>query len=225
MHFLYCPASHVLQKLHVPRRVQKGVTDEMLSSGKVNILGRAVKNKPNKLLRAGEEQPQQKYGESSLYPPGTYVPNCKCIVTDFINSYLKTDYIFLCKFKMATDFMTSNIHSFINGMFSKFVQFTALREEHSKMWKYIALGSFAELEKTIKYHKAIQQKYHESFFWTWLEKVHRSEKKTLVLGGFQLEFVSLSRVIDHRICYKFECLHWLKLKGSDWRTNLVKDFF
>ena len=28
---------------------------------------------------------------------------------------------------MATDFMTSNIHSFINGMFSKFVQFTALR--------------------------------------------------------------------------------------------------
>ena len=28
---------------------------------------------------------------------------------------------------MATDFMTSNIHSFINGMFSKFLQFTAIK--------------------------------------------------------------------------------------------------
>ena len=25
------------------------------------------------------------------------------------------------------------------------------------------------------------------------------------MGGFQLEFVSISRVIDHMTCYKFEC--------------------
>ena len=45
------------------------------------------------------------------------------------------------------------------------------------------------------------------------------------LGGFQLEFVSISRVINHMTCYKFECSHWLKLQHSDWRANLVKDFF
>ena len=48
---------------------------------------------------------------------------------------------------------------------------------------------------------------------------------TFVEGGFQLEFVSISRVIDHMTCYKFECSHWLKLQHSDWRANLVKDFF
>ena len=26
-------------------------------------------------------------------------------------------------------------------------------------------------------------------------------------------------------CYKFKCSHWLKLQHSDWRANLVKDFF
>ena len=29
-----------------------------------------------------------------------------------------------------------------------------------------------------------------------------------ILGGFQLEFVSISRVINHMACYKFECSHW-----------------
>ena len=45
------------------------------------------------------------------------------------------------------------------------------------------------------------------------------------IGGFQLEFVSISRVINHMTCYKFKCSHWLKLQHSDWRANLVKDFF
>ena len=27
------------------------------------------------------------------------------------------------------------------------------------------------------------------------------------------------------IPYKFKCSHWLKLQHSDWRANLVKDFF
>ena len=29
--------------------------------------------------------------------------------------------------------------------------------------------------------------------------------KYLILGGFQLEFVSISQVINHMTCYKFEC--------------------
>ena len=45
------------------------------------------------------------------------------------------------------------------------------------------------------------------------------------LGGFQLEFVSIRRVINHMTCYKFESSHWLKLQHSDWRENIVKDFF
>ena len=30
-------------------------------------------------------------------------------------------------------------------------------------------------------------------------------------GGFQLEFVSISRVINHMTCYKFKCSHWWKI--------------
>ena len=30
-------------------------------------------------------------------------------------------------------------------------------------------------------------------------------------GGFQLEFVSMSRVINHMTCYNFECYHWWKI--------------
>ena len=38
-------------------------------------------------------------------------------------------------------------------------------------------------------------------------------------GGFQLEFVSISRVINHMTCYNSSPQH------SDWRANLAKDFF
>ena len=31
------------------------------------------------------------------------------------------------------------------------------------------------------------------------------------VGGFQLEFVSISRVINHMSCYKFKCSHWWKI--------------
>ena len=31
------------------------------------------------------------------------------------------------------------------------------------------------------------------------------------MGGFQLEFVSIIRVINHMTCYKFECSHWWKI--------------
>ena len=30
-------------------------------------------------------------------------------------------------------------------------------------------------------------------------------------GGFQLEFVSISRVINHMTCYNFQCSHWCKI--------------
>ena len=29
-----------------------------------------------------------------------------------------------------------------------------------------------------------------------------------MIGGFQFEFVSIGRVINHMTCYKFECSHW-----------------
>ena len=45
------------------------------------------------------------------------------------------------------------------------------------------------------------------------------------LGGFQLEFVSISKIINHMACYKFKCSHWFKSQYSDRRANLVKDFF
>ena len=31
------------------------------------------------------------------------------------------------------------------------------------------------------------------------------------LDGFQLEFVSISRVINQMTCYKFKCSHWWKI--------------
>ena len=48
------------------------------------------------------------------------------------------------------------------------------------------------------------------------------------LGGFQLEFVSISRVINHMTCYKFECSHWWKiytLKKSFTRFALQSECF
>ena len=30
-------------------------------------------------------------------------------------------------------------------------------------------------------------------------------------GGYQLEFVSISRIINHMTCYKFECSNWQKI--------------
>ena len=33
----------------------------------------------------------------------------------------------------------------------------------------------------------------------------------LTKGGFQLEFLSISRVINHMTCYKFESSHWWKI--------------
>ena len=38
------------------------------------------------------------------------------------------------------------------------------------------------------------------------------------LGGFQLEFVSISQVINHNTCYKFEWSHW-------WKESLLKKSF
>ena len=43
-------------------------------------------------------------------------------------------------------------------------------------------------------------------------------KLLLITGGFQLEFVSLSRVINHMTCDNFKCSHW-------WKIYLRKIFY
>ena len=45
------------------------------------------------------------------------------------------------------------------------------------------------------------------------------------LGGFQLLDLIIPELKSHVIPYKFKSSHWLKLQHSDWRANLVKDFF
>ena len=44
-------------------------------------------------------------------------------------------------------------------------------------------------------------------------------------GGFQLLDLIMPELKSHVIPYKFKSSHWLKLQHSDWRANLVKDFF
>ena len=46
-----------------------------------------------------------------------------------------------------------------------------------------------------------------------------------LLGGFQLLDLIIPELKSHVIPYKFKSSHWLKLQHSDWRANLVKDFF
>ena len=41
----------------------------------------------------------------------------------------------------------------------------------------------------------------------------------------QLLDLIISELKSHVIPYKFKSSHWLKLLHSDWRANLVKDFF
>ena len=41
-----------------------------------------------------------------------------------------------------------------------------------------------------------------------IQRVHGNEKAN---GGFQLEFVSISQVINHMTCYKSESFHWWKI--------------
>ena len=45
------------------------------------------------------------------------------------------------------------------------------------------------------------------------------------MGGFQLLDLIIPELKSHVIPYKFKSSHWLKLQHSDWRANLVKDFF
>ena len=44
-------------------------------------------------------------------------------------------------------------------------------------------------------------------------------------GGFQLLDLIIPELKSHVIPYKFRSSHWLKLQHSNWRANLVKDFF
>ena len=51
------------------------------------------------------------------------------------------------------------------------------------------------------------------------------QKFCLVHGGFDLVAKIIRELKSHMIPYKFKCSHWLKLQHSDWRANLIKDFF
>ena len=47
------------------------------------------------------------------------------------------------------------------------------------------------------------------------------------IGGFSAQLLDLiiPKLKSHVIPYKFKSSHWLKLQHSDWRANLVRDFF
>ena len=45
------------------------------------------------------------------------------------------------------------------------------------------------------------------------------------IGGFQLLDLIIPELKSHVIPYKFKSSHRLKLQHSDWRANLVEDFF
>ena len=53
---------------------------------------------------------------------------------------------------------------------------------------------------------------------------HKKDITERVLRGLYIK-TSISRVISHVTCYKFNSSHCLKLQYSDWRASLVKDFF
>ena len=48
-------------------------------------------------------------------------------------------------------------------------------------------------------------------FKKWIDKKSSIAESDVDKGGFQLEFVSTSQVINHMMCYKFECTHWWKV--------------
>ena len=59
----------------------------------------------------------------------------------------------------------------------------------------------------------------------WLVSLWHQPTKWWLLGGFQLLDLIIPELKSHVIPYKFKSSHWLKLQHSDWRANLVKDFF
>ena len=60
------------------------------------------------------------------------------------------------------------------------------------------------------------------FFWVFIIVKKQCEG---MMGGFQLLDLIIPELKSHVIPYKFKSSHWLKLQHSDWRANLVKDFF
>ena len=84
---------------------------------------------------------------------------------------------------------------------------------------------YFQTESTVKYWCFRLIGFHNELSTKNPKSIHISATSMSQLqGGFQLEFVNISRVINHMTCYKFECSHWSKLQHSDWRANIVKDF-
>ena len=55
--------------------------------------------------------------------------------------------------------------------------------------------------------------------------LHGNIQKETDTGGFHLLDLIIPELKSHVIPYKFKSSHWLKLQHSDWRANLVEDFF
>ena len=63
-----------------------------------------------------------------------------------------------------------------------------------------------------EYSNSVIKESSESKFKVLLSRITSGSKsESSDLGGFQLEFVSISRVINHMTCYKFKCSHWWKI--------------
>ena len=54
--------------------------------------------------------------------------------------------------------------------------------------------------------------------WIDFGKMHKILKD---YGGFQFEFASISRVMNHKTCYNFECSHWWKIYLKDPLQDLL----
>ena len=85
---------------------------------------------------------------------------------------------------------------------------------------YTLLRTSEELIETLEENQVQLQNMMTSkyiaFFYdeisTWQKRLSNVDQ-----GGFQLEFVSISRIINHLTCYKFECSHRLKLQLSSFK--------
>ena len=60
---------------------------------------------------------------------------------------------------------------------------------------------------------------------TMFQKCQKHSQIMYHFGGFQLLDLIIPELKSRVIPYKFKSSHWLKLQHSDWRANLVKDFF
>ena len=76
--------------------------------------------------------------------------------------------------------------------------------------------------------KGVKNRFTEAFMYDQEKLPRNNHELTAVFsrdkGGFQLVDLIITELKNHMTCYKSSS-HLLKLLHSDWRVNLVKDFF